>query len=199
MKLNSAQVQRALDQFEAHVIPDENPAIAELNDVFGDHTFFLDQHGLNIVEPVEAAEPAAECARVRQSWQLERRQAVHSQAARARSDGRCRDAGIEALRPGEQILNRPRKTSPRSLGRGAQEKMSQTEPSFFLAERQTSRRRAAVSASPWRRCQELTPDTPYATRPRSGCQALPGPATLRRRSYGGRGNGRGGKREPGGS
>jgi hypothetical protein len=64
MKLNSAQVQRTLDQFEAHVIPDENPVIAKLNDLFGEHTFFLDQHGLNIVEPVEAAEPSAECARV---------------------------------------------------------------------------------------------------------------------------------------
>jgi hypothetical protein len=32
--------------------------------LFGEHTFFLDQHGLNIVEPVEAAEPAAECAKV---------------------------------------------------------------------------------------------------------------------------------------
>src|SRR5262249_41143653 len=75
MKLNSAQVQRALDQFEASVIPDENPAIAELNDVFGEHTFFLDQHGLNIVEPVEAAEPAAECARVVNlgNWRDDRR------------------------------------------------------------------------------------------------------------------------------
>jgi hypothetical protein len=64
MKLNSAQVQRTLDQFEADVIPDENPVIVKLNDLFGEHTFFLDQHGLNIVEPVEAAEPSAECARV---------------------------------------------------------------------------------------------------------------------------------------
>jgi len=64
MKLNSAQVQRTLDQFEADVIPDENPVIAKLNDLFGEHTFFLDQHGLNIVEPVEAAEPAAESVRV---------------------------------------------------------------------------------------------------------------------------------------
>jgi hypothetical protein len=38
--------------------------IEQLNEVFGEHTFFLDQHGLNIVEPVEAAEPAAECAKV---------------------------------------------------------------------------------------------------------------------------------------
>jgi hypothetical protein len=32
--------------------------------LFGEHTFFLDQHGLNIVEPVAAAEPAAERAKV---------------------------------------------------------------------------------------------------------------------------------------
>jgi hypothetical protein len=64
MKLNSAQVQRTLGQFKARVVPDEHPAIAQLNDLFGEHTFFLDQHGLNIVEPVEAAEPAAERAKV---------------------------------------------------------------------------------------------------------------------------------------
>src|SRR5262249_28591208 len=67
----------------------------------------------------------------RQTCQLEQRQSVRSQAARARRDGHYRDAGIEALRPNEQILNRARKTSPRSLGGGAQEKMSQTETSFF--------------------------------------------------------------------
>jgi len=65
MKLNSAQVQRALGQFEARVLPDAHPVIAQLNEVFGEHTFFLDdQHGLNIVEPVEAAEPAADRAKV---------------------------------------------------------------------------------------------------------------------------------------
>ena len=75
MKLTSAQVQRTLDQFKASVIPDEAPVIAQLNDVFGEHTFFLDQHGLSIVEPVEAAERAAECARVVNlaSWSDDRR------------------------------------------------------------------------------------------------------------------------------
>jgi hypothetical protein len=58
MKLNSAQVHRTLGQFDARVIPDDHPVISQLNDLFGEHTFFLDQHGLNIVEPVEAAEPA---------------------------------------------------------------------------------------------------------------------------------------------
>jgi hypothetical protein len=46
-----AQVQRTLGQFEARVIPDDHPVISQFND-------------LNIVEPVEAAEPAAECAKV---------------------------------------------------------------------------------------------------------------------------------------
>jgi len=46
MKLNSAQVQQTLGQFEARVIPDEDPVIAQLNELFGEHTFFLDQHGL---------------------------------------------------------------------------------------------------------------------------------------------------------
>jgi hypothetical protein len=64
MKLNSAQIRRALGQFEARVIPNAHPVIAQLNELFGEHTFFLDQHGINIVEPVEAAEPAAECAKV---------------------------------------------------------------------------------------------------------------------------------------
>jgi hypothetical protein len=64
MKLDSAQVQRTLGQFEARVIPDDSPMIAKLNELFGEHTFFLDQHGLNIVEPVEAAEPAADRAKV---------------------------------------------------------------------------------------------------------------------------------------
>ena len=64
MKLDSAQVQRTLGQFEASVIPNNASVIAKLNELFGEHTFFLDQHGLNIVEPVEAAHYAGECATV---------------------------------------------------------------------------------------------------------------------------------------
>ena len=54
MKLNSAQLERTLGQVETHLIPDDHPLIPQLNDLFGEHTFFLDRHGLNIVEPVEA-------------------------------------------------------------------------------------------------------------------------------------------------
>ena len=59
MKLNSAQLERTLDQFEARAIPDDHPLIRQLNDLFGEHTFLLDRHGLNIVEPVEAAGESA--------------------------------------------------------------------------------------------------------------------------------------------
>jgi hypothetical protein len=64
MKLNSAQVERALGQFDARAIPEDHPVIPQLNDLFGEHTFFLDSHGLNIVEPVEASGAAAESAKV---------------------------------------------------------------------------------------------------------------------------------------
>ncbi len=54
MKLTSAMVKQTLDQFEAQPIPDNNPVVPELNKLFGDHTFFLDDNGLNIVEPASA-------------------------------------------------------------------------------------------------------------------------------------------------
>jgi hypothetical protein len=63
MKLTSAQVERTLTQFQGEVIPDNHPVIPELKSVFGDHTFFLDSHGLNIVEP-EAAGSGAQSAKV---------------------------------------------------------------------------------------------------------------------------------------
>ena len=63
MKLTSAQVERTLTQFEGEVIPDNHPVVPQLNSLFGEHTFFLDSHGLNIVEP-EAAGSGAQSAKV---------------------------------------------------------------------------------------------------------------------------------------
>ncbi len=57
MKLTSEQVERTLDQFEAKVIPEDHPAVPELTRIFGDHTYFLDDTGLLVVE---AAEPGDE-------------------------------------------------------------------------------------------------------------------------------------------
>jgi len=62
MKLTSAQVERTLSQFKAEALPDNHPVVPQLNNLFGEHTFFLDSHGLNIVEPMEAAGAGTEAA-----------------------------------------------------------------------------------------------------------------------------------------
>jgi hypothetical protein len=62
MKLTSRQIHETLEQFEAEAIPDDHPAVAELNQVYGEHTFFLDDEGLNIVaagEPTDGGTQAA--------------------------------------------------------------------------------------------------------------------------------------------
>ena len=64
MKLTSAQVERTLTQFEGDVIPDNHPVVPQLNSMFGEHTFFLDSHGLNIVEPAEAGGAGVQSAKV---------------------------------------------------------------------------------------------------------------------------------------
>jgi hypothetical protein len=53
MRLNNQLAEHALSQFDAQIIPESHPAIGHLNELFGDHTFFLDMNGLHIVEPAE--------------------------------------------------------------------------------------------------------------------------------------------------
>jgi len=55
MKLSSDAVEQTLTQFEAEQLPENHPAVAQLNQIFGDHTYFLDGTGLHIVELTEAA------------------------------------------------------------------------------------------------------------------------------------------------
>jgi hypothetical protein len=64
MKLNSALVERTLNQFEAQAIPEDHPVAAQLSEVFGEHTFFLDGNGLNIVEPTEPMQAGGQTLRV---------------------------------------------------------------------------------------------------------------------------------------
>jgi hypothetical protein len=64
MKLTSAQVERTLTQFEAEAIPDDHPVVPQLNDLFGEHTFFIDGSGLNIIEPTEGGGGRAQSAKV---------------------------------------------------------------------------------------------------------------------------------------
>ena len=55
MRLNDMQVKQTLNQIDAQVLPDNHPVAAQLSDMFGDHTFFLDQSGLKVLEPTDSA------------------------------------------------------------------------------------------------------------------------------------------------
>jgi hypothetical protein len=50
MKLSTLQIERALDQIEAQPVPEDHPVIPQLIKVYGEHTFFLDDEGLEIIE-----------------------------------------------------------------------------------------------------------------------------------------------------
>jgi hypothetical protein len=56
MKLSAVRVERTLSQIEAQALPDNHPSVPRLNEMFGEHTFFLDQNGLNIVQ-LEESDP----------------------------------------------------------------------------------------------------------------------------------------------
>jgi hypothetical protein len=64
MKLTSAQVERTLSQFEAHVLPDTHPVVPRLNELFGEHTFFVASNGLNVVEPTDSPQSGAQAGKV---------------------------------------------------------------------------------------------------------------------------------------
>lgn len=50
MRLSATQVEMAANQLNAEAIPEDHPLIPKLNELFGDHTYFLDSHGLSVVE-----------------------------------------------------------------------------------------------------------------------------------------------------
>jgi hypothetical protein len=51
MKLKTPLIEQTLTQFQAQAIPEDHPVMPELSNLFGDHTFFIDNSGLHIVEP----------------------------------------------------------------------------------------------------------------------------------------------------
>lgn len=64
MKLTSTRVRQTLDQFDAQPIPGDHPAVPQLNRLFGDHTFFLNDDGLHVIEAVEPLREGAEAGKV---------------------------------------------------------------------------------------------------------------------------------------
>jgi hypothetical protein len=75
MKLEGMQLQTVEDQLGVDSIPEEHPVTPELRRAFGDHTFFLDADGLNIVEP-DPEEESAQGAVVKLASWTENRDAL---------------------------------------------------------------------------------------------------------------------------
>ena len=64
MKLTSADVGQTLNHLDAQVVPGDHPVNAKLVSLFGDHTFFLDRSGLNIIEPADSTDDGMATGRV---------------------------------------------------------------------------------------------------------------------------------------
>jgi hypothetical protein len=64
MKLNSRQLEQTLSQFQAEVLPEKHPALQQLCDLYGDHTFLLDGDGLNVLEPAETSETETQAGEI---------------------------------------------------------------------------------------------------------------------------------------
>jgi len=75
MKLSSEAIEQTLTQFEADPLPEDHPAVAQLNQIFGDHTYFLDGAGLHIIESAESTNAGSQQAVVIKlaSWSDESR------------------------------------------------------------------------------------------------------------------------------
>ena len=65
MKLSTTRIQRTLHQLEDQtafqetlLIGEDSPLKPKLNELYGDHTFFLNSKGIHIVEPAETRSSA---------------------------------------------------------------------------------------------------------------------------------------------
>ena len=64
MKLTSTQIEQTLGQFEAEPIPEDHPMVPQLNEVFGEHTYFVNSDGLIILEPAGSGLAGVQSAKV---------------------------------------------------------------------------------------------------------------------------------------
>ena len=62
MRLSAAQVAKAETQLHAEALPETHPLVPKLNQLFGEHTFFLSDQGLSVVEQPgqESSTPSAD-------------------------------------------------------------------------------------------------------------------------------------------
>jgi hypothetical protein len=50
MKLTTKQMEHAAMELGAKIVPESHPLASQLTRIFGEHTFFVDDEGLDIVE-----------------------------------------------------------------------------------------------------------------------------------------------------
>ena len=51
IKLTSTQIKQVANQIGANPVSDDDPAVSQLVEAFGDHTFYLQEDGLHLLEP----------------------------------------------------------------------------------------------------------------------------------------------------
>jgi hypothetical protein len=85
MKLSSASVEQTRNQIMAQPIPANHPIVPQLTNLFGEHTFFLDEEGLLIVEPAQATRSGAPAGRLVKlaSWNDENHKSLAPHQAEA--------------------------------------------------------------------------------------------------------------------
>ncbi len=64
MKMPFALAAQAVSQINAQIIPEDHPVLPDLRRTFGDHTFFIGEEGLSIIEPAEVPEPGMQAGEV---------------------------------------------------------------------------------------------------------------------------------------
>lgn len=64
MKLSSAQIQTVKTAIQVDPLPEDNPAFEQLQQAFGDHTFYVGEDGLLVFEPANDVDEATEPARL---------------------------------------------------------------------------------------------------------------------------------------
>jgi len=87
MKLNDEQAKVVEERTGLQPIPDDNPAMSQLKENFGDHTFYVDDQGLYVLEATEEEsdqdDPAAAQAVQIASWTDENKTALQAHEPQA--------------------------------------------------------------------------------------------------------------------
>lgn len=84
MKLTDYQVKAVEENTGLQPIPEDNPAMSQLKENFGDHTFYVDDRGLYVLErPQEEQEEEKATAVQIASWTDENRNALQAHEPQA--------------------------------------------------------------------------------------------------------------------